>query len=121
MEANKLNGLKVISISECEDRVDITTENSKFSIYHEQDCCESVGIVSAIYFPVTPFIIISCESTEDYNDSDSDPYGELKCRTTFNFKTDKGDFNIIWDGESNGYYGVSVDLHELKNNQYMAW
>ena len=81
-----------------------------YSLYHDQDCCESVYIESIngdlANLEGSP-ILRADEKTSSYEGSDS------SCTATFyTFATAKGYVDIRFNGESNGYYSESVDFHE---------
>ena len=94
----------------------ITSENEKFTFFHEQDCCEFVrvfdtqGDVSNILH--TPLLKVSKEETREKPEfiKVDDTYGQEDSTlwTIFTFETEKGKFVFIWLGESNGYYSESV-------------
>lgn len=95
-----------------EEIVFTTTDGEKFSLYHLQDCCESVmvdDVVGDLADLVGEPILVAEEATSDKN-----PEGVTKeCQDSFTwtfykFATRKGYVDIRWYGESNGYYSESV-------------
>lgn len=100
-----------------------TEDGLVFYIYHDQDCCEDVHIadVNGDWNDlIGTEILVAEERSEEYkivyedvdDDEDEDDYyiGELLGYTFYTFRTRKGDFDLRFEGESNGYYGVDVDF-----------
>lgn len=80
-----------------------------FSLYHNQDCCESVYIesISGNLDNLVDSPILRAD--EKVHQSESE-YGS--CTATFyTFATAKGYVDVRFNGESNGYYSESVDFH----------
>lgn len=81
-----------------------------YSLYHDQDCCESVYIESIsgdlTNLEGSPIL----RADEKIHTSDTD---DGSCTATFyTFATAKGYVDIRFNGESNGYYSESVNFHE---------
>lgn len=81
-----------------------------YSLYHDQDCCESVYIESIsgdlTNLEGSPIL----RTDEKIRTSDTD---DGSCTATFyTFATVKGYVDIRFNGESTGYYSESVDFHE---------
>ncbi len=89
-----------------DDVLDIVTENFRYRLYHDQDCCESVAIerVSGVEYLFGKVL----EVEETYPDI---PYDhESYTWTNYKFVTENGICEILWLGYSNGYYSESVSL-----------
>ena len=89
----------------------VCDDGSKYIMYHEQDCCESVSVEdicgdqsALLYYPIT-------KAEEASNEGETD---EGTCTWTFyHLATIKGYVTIRWYGESNGYYSESVFVCKL--------
>lgn len=81
-----------------------------YSLYHDQDCYESVYIESIsgdlTNLEGSPIL----RADEKIHTSDAD--GGSCTATFYTFATAKGYVDIRFNGESNGYYSESVDFHE---------
>lgn len=104
-----------------EDRMLFVTEDGrKFLMYHSQECCEYVSIEDIcgdLADLVGQPILVAEESTSGEN-PEGVPVGEYQDSFTWTFyrlATAKGWVTIRWYGESNGYYGESVDFGEVKS------
>jgi hypothetical protein len=89
----------------------VTFENGevRYVLYHEQDCCEYVGVEEIIGdledLENLPLLI----SREDTNADDPGTcQGESYTWTFYSFATYKGYVTIRFLGESNGYYSEDV-------------
>ena len=96
------------------DQMKITCEdNSVFTFYHEQDCCECVYIADTEGEPMSlkgwKLLLVDMEATKE-SSWDRD---ESKTTTVVKFVTDENTVSVKWIGESNGYYSESVDLREF--------
>ncbi len=89
-----------------DDVLDIVTENFRYRLYHDQNCCESVAIerVSGIEYLFGKVL----EAEETYPDIPCDQ--ESYTWTNYKFVTENGTCEILWLGYSNGYYSESVSL-----------
>lgn len=91
------------------------SDGSIWTLYHSQDCCECVQVHSIVgvrdVILNSPVVFTNHE--ELYN---QDPPGcsndgaESWTWTIFTIATEKGSLVIRWLGESNGYYGETVDF-----------
>lgn len=93
-----------------------------FKFYHEQDCCEGVGIEEVIG-DLDNLINAPILEAEEVIYDDENPngvkvpkYQESFQWTFYKFATIKGSVTVRWYGESNGYYSESVDFMELEKN-----
>ena len=105
-----LKSVEVIGNNETIDFV--TVDDSKYRMYHSQDCCEHVRveeIIGDLSDLVDTPILMAEEST---NNAIGD-WGDSATWTFYKFRTRKGDVTIRWLGESNGYYSESVDFAKL--------
>ncbi len=89
------------------------TEDQRFLMWHQQDCCENVAIhkvrgnvVNILGSPITRAV----EKAPDYQA----PNCESHTWSEFQIFTKKGSLTILWLGESNGYYSESVSFDEIK-------
>ena len=123
MNFSILKGLTITSIDGLEDDsaevIFTTSEGRRFEMSHSQDCCERVSIEDIcgdINDLLNSPILLAEEVTseEDPEDIQKDYHDCLYCWTFYKLSTFKGDVTIRWYGESNGYYSVSVDFHEIK-------
>lgn len=105
---SKINGLEKGS-----REVRIFTDCGKeYLFYHEQDCCESVDLedFDGCADDLVGGFIVSAEEVSN-EDPEGYDYGDYSHTWTFyKIETNKGGLWMRWLGESNGYYGESVDL-----------
>ena len=99
------------------DEESVTFQNDKvrYTLYHQQDCCESVVVEEIIGdlddLENLPLLI----AREDTNaEGEELPNSESYTWTFYNFATYKGYVTIRFLGESNGYY--SEDVQCMKEN-----
>jgi hypothetical protein len=94
-----------------------TNDGHKYSMYHEQNCCESVyveSIVGDLEDLVGEEILVAEESSGDTPaDSKAEPC-ESYTWTFYKLASRKGYVDIRWLGESNGYYSESVSFVKQK-------
>ena len=123
MNFNILKGLTITSIDGLEydssEVIFTTSEGRRFEMSHSQDCCERVSIEDVcgdVNDLLNSPILLAEEATseEDPVDVNKEYHDDLYCWTFYKLSTFKGDVTIRWYGESNGYYSVSVDFHEIK-------
>ena len=123
MNFSILKGLTITSIDGLEDDsaevVFTTSEGRRFEMSHSQDCCERVSIEDIcgdVNDLLNSPILLAEKETSDYDpvDINKEYHDDLYCWTFYKLSTFKGDVTIRWYGESNGYYSVSVDFHEIK-------
>ncbi len=78
--------------------------------YHEQDCCESV-LISDVSGNLADLIGAPLLVAEERIETGSDEFGWDSWTATFyTFRSIKGTVDVIWRGESNGYYSETVDF-----------
>ena len=88
-----------------------TTEGDRYSMFHYQDCCESVSIhdiVGDMQDLVGSEILVAEETTGESPAGWDDVCHDSHTWTFYKFATRKGYVDIRWLGESNGYYSESV-------------
>lgn len=103
------------------DEILLTTESGrKIQIHHDQDCCESVGIVDTEGnwqdLVGKPLLEASTEI-----DPDNDPvfietdknYHDSWTNTKLTFRVDGATVINRWIGDSNGYYSENVDFEDI--------
>lgn len=114
--------LTSIEISEDKRRIVWScSDGSKYLMYHEQDCCESVtleDVCGDLNNLLGAPILVAAESTNHDNPRDSED--ESHTWTFYKFATIKGYVDLRWYGESNGFYSERVDfqLIEEKDDYY---
>lgn len=113
-----LLGKTLVSIDGAEEENDeiifTCSDGTKYKMYHEQDCCESVkiedicgNIEDLIGFPIT----MADKNSSRYYEEDEDGYIDESCTWTwYKLATVKGYVTIRWYGVSNGYYSEEVDF-----------
>ena len=124
MEIKDLIGKTLIKISVGEESTEILFYDNIgkiYKMYHEQNCCEKVyvedicgEIEDLINSPITK---ASEDTNSKRNSYDVDDNEDMMKWTFYNIGTEKGSVTIRWYGESNGYYSVSVDMEEVKDNE----
>jgi hypothetical protein len=95
----------------------VMEDGTTYVFYHDQSCCESVGIEDIAGdlsdLENTP-LLMADESTNDKNPPEVEvpKYQDSFLWTFYRFRTIKGSVDIRWYGDSNGYYSVEVDLRK---------
>ena len=118
MKFGNLQG-KVFTYIEVNSEKDIIlftdSENIKYKMYHDQNCCESVYIEAVVgdledllNSPIT--LALESSNSEDPPTEDSD---ESYTWTFYKLATVKGYVDIRWYGSSNGYYSESVNFEQI--------
>lgn len=98
----------------------ICDDGTKYRMFHDQDCCESVDIEDIagdlndlIGSPIT-LVDESTNSEENPSDTKKDTsYQESFTWTFYRLETIKGSVTLRWYGHSNGYYSEAVDFERL--------
>jgi hypothetical protein len=118
-----LKGKTLTEIRDLDNRLDFYTEDEKhYSMYHSQDCCESVYIESITGdlkdLIGTPILVADESVNRDKHPEDSKKssdifYDDSFTWTFYKLDTIKGGVTIRWYGSSNGYYSESVELVEV--------
>lgn len=111
--------LEKFEVSHDKDRINIVASGRKFTMFHEQDCCESVvvdDIQGNIERALSETIIDATEySRPPSNDLPNikEECGDESCTWTFyTIRTQSETIVIRWYGSSNGYYSESVSFFE---------
>ena len=94
------------------------SDGTKYRMYHEQDCCESVYLIDTINsfddILNTPILKASKDITIlDSEGNKENDYSENKEYTFYNIVTINGYVGLRWYGESD-YYSTSVNFEEVK-------
>lgn len=94
------------------------SDGSKYRMYHEQDCCESV-LIEDICGYVNSLIGNPLTMAEDISNIMDNPavdeWTDSCTWTWYKFATVKGYVTIRWYGESNGYYSERVDFEKMED------
>ena len=99
-----------------------TEEGNTYQMYHFQDCCESVMIedINGDLQDLVGFPLLEVEErTSEENPVGTLVHEEYQDSFTWTFyvlRTVKASVTIRWYGESNGYYGESVDFEKVNAN-----
>lgn len=114
-ELSNLVGCTFIKVESYEDAVNFWTEDkaNSFSLFHEQDCCESVyleEIIGELSDLENSPILIAEEVSSNVLPPLSE-HAESYTWTFYKLSTIKGSVTLRWYGSSNGYYSESVDCH----------
>ena len=113
-----LKGKTLVSVEKEDDWMQFVTDSGdKYSLYHYQDCCESVNIEDVcgdLSDIVGSPILIAEEVVHEQNVNPpgvSIPdYQESYTWTFYKLDTAKGGVTIRWYGDSNGFYSESVNF-----------
>src|SRR4051812_6668391 len=102
-----LLGKTLVSASQGDDSLLLETQDGqRYSMYHSQDCCESVYIES-IVGDLTDLIgnpLLQAEEVSGADEPALHDYEESYTWTFYKLGTIKGGVVIRWYGSSNGYY-----------------
>ena len=116
-EANigELVGQTLVSAEATNDSITfVTSTGDTYVMYHQQDCCEDVTIESLVGdlqdLVDAPILIAEEASGDTPADYRFEYEPESYTWTFYKFATQKGYVDIRWLGQSNGYYGESVDF-----------
>jgi hypothetical protein len=93
-----------------------TTDGHLYSIHHEDECCEEVYLAD-VCGDLEDLLFSEILSFEIVSNSDDPPVSSNPESYTWTFvkvSTNHGSVTMRWYGESNGYYGETVTLMELK-------
>ena len=126
LEVGELVGKTLTEIkNEGNELIFIVDDGTKYKMYHEQDCCENVGLEEVIGdlddLIGSPILMAEEVSNSDYEnkwlaDMSEEERGYLDSYTWtfYKFATIKGYVDLRWLGESNGWYSESVDFIKIK-------
>jgi hypothetical protein len=126
IEIKELIGKTIIQIyvNSRKDRIIFEClDNSKYLMYHSNDCCEEVQIedIEGDLNDLLGWPILQAEEINNYeptNDKDLEKTKEANeygtCTWTFyKLATNLGYVTIRWFGSSNGYYSESVEFEKI--------
>ena len=104
-----------IEVSDNKETIRFITNDTIYTMYHEQGCCESVTIED-ICGELSDLVGVPILKAEENTNSDEpkDGYIESFTWTFYNIATCKGHVTLRWYGESNGYYSESVEIRVEK-------
>lgn len=113
--------LKEIIVSKQKDCITfITSENKKYKMYHDQDCCENVTIddINGDLQLLIGKPILIAEKVSN-KELPKQPSKNDTCPDSFTWTfykiANNRDFCVIkWYGSSNGYYSESVSFMEVE-------
>lgn len=115
---NKLIGKTLTAIDGMEDGSDevlfTCADGTRFRMWHEQDCCESVRLVDVAGDVAD---LLGCPvlgAEENSREATPDEDRESGTWTFYNMRTVKGAVALRWLGESNGFYSEGVTFEEIK-------
>jgi hypothetical protein len=95
----------------------VTVDDEVYTLYHSQDCCESVSIESIVgdlNDLVGSEILLAEEALGDTPADTEREFYESYTWTFYKLATIKGYVDVRWLGESNGYYSESVTFEQVK-------
>lgn len=128
MKVSDLVGKTMVSAKVCDDeRVDfVDTDGVEYSLYHDQDCCESVHVEDVVgeldHLVGVPLLMAeesySGDNPKKHGDESYSYEDESHTWTFYKFATVLGYVTVRFYGSSNGYYGESARLHVNGEAQY---
>lgn len=107
----ELIGKTIICLDETEIK---TSDGKRYLFYHEEECCESVNlykikgnIEDILNSPIT----LAEEDGGEPEDWKPSKWQESYTFSNYFLETSKGRLEIYFLGESNGYYGESMNFY----------
>lgn len=87
-------------------------DGSTYSMYHEQDCCETVTLeeIAGDWRDITGSSVVKAEEVTEENPKIEEEYDGYGLWTFYKIETPRGSVTLRWYGESNGFYSVAVPL-----------
>lgn len=100
-----------------EDEMVFYCDNGKkYTLYHDQNCCESVSIDDICGdlndLIGTPILLAEEATSEENPEGVKKEYQDSFTWTFYKLSTIKGSVTIRWYGKSNGYYSESVSFRK---------
>lgn len=124
---SELIGKTLTSITGCEEgseEVEMCFDDfTRYSLFHCQDCCESVLLEEVVGDPsdlVGEVLLVCEESTSEKKLKGKPKDPEEFLWTFYRLATRKGWVVLRWLGESNGYYSMGVDFVETTTEEDKA-
>lgn len=92
-----------------------TSDGNKYMFYHEQDCCESVNLyeIKGNIDDILDSPVALAEEDGSAPDDWKPKYVESYTFSNYFLETAKGRVEIYFLGESNGYYGESMNFYKI--------
>lgn len=119
VNVSELVGKTFIKVEKAKDASDlyfIMADGTGYRMYHPQDCCENVyleDVAGDLEDLVGSPIVSATEDTDEITPKDV-WHDDCFKWTFYNIATAKGWVTLRWYGESNGYYGVGVDIEKVE-------
>lgn len=112
-----LTKIEVINEDEGDEILFTCSDGTKYLMYHNQSCCESVMLddVCGDWDSLIGSPILVAEERRNTTLPPKYKGAESYSWTFYVLATINGYVNLRWYGESNGYYSESVDLIEIRN------
>lgn len=115
VEFETLKGKTISKITqEGNEKLSFYADSDIYTLYHSQDCCESVeieSIVGDLDDILNSPILLAEEVIQADDDADSATW------TFYKLSTIKGSITIRWYGQSNGYYSEGVNFIKTSWNE----
>lgn len=112
-EMKDLIGRTFTEITCEDDELILKNDKEQFKFYHDQECCEDVGIESItgdLNDLLNSPILFAEESVKSVDPGEINNDWNSSTWTFYKLATIKGWVDIRWYGSSNGYYSESIDL-----------
>lgn len=111
----EFEGKTLISVTyfkNLEELAFLFSDNSKYVMFHEQDCCESVYLEDGFDDLKE---LVGQEILQAYvtTNNEISEWGDSTTWTYYTINTFYGSASLRWVGESNGYYSESVSLERV--------
>lgn len=101
--------------AESEEIVFLCDDGTRYMMYHEQDCCESV-LVNDVSGDIKRLLNSPITMAEETSKVGSSDWGS-ETWTFYHLATVKGYVCIRWYGESNGYYSEEVSFAKFDKEE----
>ena len=91
----------------------VTKEGATYRMFHDQDCCEHVELneITGELGDLIGSPLVIAEESSNHMGEPKPAHPDSWTWTFYRFATARGGVVFRWLGESNGYYGESVDIH----------